>query len=98
LNLRTEASMRFERGADLEMAELAARRAAELTQQLAGGEVLAGGIDVFPGKETARKLELTRKEILRVMGADVADRDIEEILGALGYAPVRVDANPGSAG
>ncbi len=98
LNLRTEASMRFERGADLEMAELAARRATELTQQLAGGEVLAGGIDVYPGKETARKLELTRKEILRVMGADVADRDIEEILGALGFAPVRVDANRGSAG
>jgi phenylalanyl-tRNA synthetase beta chain len=98
LNLRTEASMRFERGADLEMAELAARRAAELTQQLAGGEVLAGGIDVYPGKEPGRKIELSRKEILRVMGADVPDRDIEEILGALGFAPVRMDGNRGSAG
>lgn len=98
LNLRTEASMRFERGADLEMAELASRRAAELTQQLAGGEVLAGVVDVYPGKEPHRKLELTRQEILRVMGADVPDREIEEILGALGFAPVRVDANRGSAG
>jgi phenylalanyl-tRNA synthetase beta chain len=98
LNLRTEASMRFERGADLEMAELASRRAAELTQQLAGGEVLSGVVDVYPGKEPPRKLELTRKEILRVMGADIPDRDIEEILGALGFAPVRVDANRGSAG
>src|ERR1700716_1565788 len=42
LGLRTEASMRFERGADPEMAELASRRCAELIQQLAGGEVLAG--------------------------------------------------------
>jgi len=98
LNLRTEASMRFERGADLEMAELASRRATELTQQLAGGEVLSGGVDVYPGKEPQRKLELTRKEILRVMGADVPDREIEDILGALGFAPVRVDANRGSAG
>ena len=39
LGMRTEASYRFERGADPEMAELASRRAAELIQQLAGGEV-----------------------------------------------------------
>jgi phenylalanyl-tRNA synthetase beta chain len=98
LNLRTEGSMRFERGTDIEMAELASRRAAELILQLAGGEVLSGVVDVYPGKEAPRKLELTRKEILRVMGADIPDRDIEEILGALGFAPVRVDANRGSAG
>ena len=98
LNLRTEASMRFERGADIEMVELASRRAAELTQQVAGGEVLRGVVDIYPSKEPPRKIELTRTEILRVMGADVPDRDIEEILGALGFAPVRVDANRGSAG
>ena len=55
-------------------------------------------VDVYPGKEPPRKIELTRQEILRVMGADVPDRDIEEILSALGFAPVRVDANRGSAG
>ena len=33
-----------------------------------------------------------------MMGADVPDRDIEEILGALGFHPVRVDANRGSEG
>ena len=98
LNLRTEASMRFERGADMEMAELASRRTAELILQLAGGELLSGVVDVYPGKEAPHKLELTRKEILRVMGADIPDRDIEEILSALGFAPVRVDANRGSAG
>src|SRR3984885_3837049 len=75
LNLRTEASMRFERGADIEMAELASRRAVELMRQLAGGERLAGVVDEYPGKEPQRKLELTRTEILRVMGADVPDRD-----------------------
>ena len=49
LGLRTEASYRFERGADPEMAEMASRRAAELIQQLAGGEILAGVVDVYPG-------------------------------------------------
>src|SRR5271156_2287642 len=98
LGLRTEASYRFERGADPEMAELASRRAAELIQQIAGGEILAGVVDLYPRRETEKKIELQRKELLRVMGADVPDRDIEEILSALGFHPVRVDANRGSNG
>jgi phenylalanyl-tRNA synthetase beta chain len=98
LGLRTEASHRFERGGDSEMAELASRRAAELIQQVAGGELLAGVVDVYPGQTQPRKIEFTRKELLRVMGADVPDRDIEDILSALGFRPVRVDANRGSEG
>ena len=98
LGLRTEASMRFERGADMEMAETASRRCAELIQQLGGGEVLAGAVDVYPGRTEAPVIELTRKEFLRVMGADVPDAEIEAILSALGFAPARSDAARGSAG
>jgi phenylalanyl-tRNA synthetase beta chain len=98
LGLRSEASYRFERGADPEMAELASRRAAELIQQVAGGELLAGVVDVYPHPELEKKIELSRQELLRVMGADVPDRDIEAILSALGFHPVRVDVNRGSDG
>jgi phenylalanyl-tRNA synthetase beta chain len=98
LGLRTEASYRFERGADPEMAEMASRRAAELIQQLAGGELLQGVVDVYPGRAAAPSIELSRKELLRVMGADVPDRDIEEILGALGFHPARTDAHRGTPG
>ena len=97
LKLHTEASTRFGRGADPEMAELASRRAAELILQLAGGELLAGVVDVYPGKRSPKKIRLTRAEILRVMGADVPDREIEATLGALGFSPVRVDQNRGAA-
>lgn len=97
LGLRTEASYRFERGADPEMAELASRRAAELIQQMAGGEVLEGAADVYPGRASEKKIEFSREELLRVMGADIPDRDIEEILGALGFHPVRNDDNRGAA-
>ncbi len=98
LGLRTEASMRFERGADIEMAELASRRTAELIQQLAGGDILAGVVDVYPSPESQKKLELTRTEFLRVMGADAPDREIEGILGALGFQAVRADENRGRDG
>ena len=98
LKLHTEASTRFGRGADPEMAEIASRRAAELILQLAGGELLAGVVDIYPGKRAAKKLRVTRAEILRVMGADVPDEQIEASLGALGCAPVRIDQNRGAEG
>jgi len=98
LALRSEASYRFERGVDPEMAELASRRAAELIQQVAVGEILAGLVDVYPSREPEKKIQLARKEILRVMGADIPDREVEDILSALGFHPTRVDANRGSDG
>ncbi len=98
LKLHTEASTRFGRGADPEMAELASRRAAELILQLAGGELLAGVVDVFPGKHASKTIRVTRAEILRVMGADVPDKQVEASLSALGFAPVRSDQNRGAEG
>jgi phenylalanyl-tRNA synthetase beta chain len=97
LGLRTEASMRFERGADLEMAETASRRCAELIQQVGGGEILAGVVDVYPARTEAPVITLTRTEFLRVMGADVPGAEIEAILDGLGFAPMRVDAAHGDA-
>jgi phenylalanyl-tRNA synthetase beta chain len=97
LKLHTEASTRFGRGADSEMAEAASRRCAELVLQVAGGELLSGVVDVYPGKRAPKKITVTRAELLRVMGADVPDKDVEAILGALGFAPVRVDHNRGAA-
>ncbi|HKV05365.1 MAG TPA: phenylalanine--tRNA ligase subunit beta [Candidatus Acidoferrales bacterium] len=93
LGLRTEASYRFERGVDPETTELASRRAAELIQELAGGEILAGVVDLYPGRTTAPTIELSRREFLRVMGADAPDHEIEGILGALGFRPARGDGN-----
>src|SRR5881296_103853 len=98
LKLHTEASTRFGRGADPEMAELASRRAAELILQLAGGELLAGVVDIYPGKRAPKKIRVTRAEVLRVMGADVPDKEVETSLSALGFAPIRVDQNRGAEG
>ena len=98
LKLHTEASTRFGRGADPEVAELASRRCAALILQLAGGELLAGVVDVYPGKRAPKKIQVTRKELLRVMGADVPDKQIEASLTALGFASIRVDQNRGAEG
>ena len=96
LGLRTEASIRFERRADPEMAERASRRCAQLIQEIAGGDVLAGVVDVYPSRQPAAGIELSRREMLRVMGADVPDAEIEAILRALGFDPQRADSNRAS--
>ena len=48
-------------------------------------------MDVYPARREPLPIELSRKELLRVMGADVPDEEIEAILGALGFAPHRID-------
>jgi phenylalanyl-tRNA synthetase beta chain len=91
LNLRTEASVRFERGADPEMANAASRRCAALLGELAGGEILPGAVDLYPGRREPLRLALSRAELLRIMGADVPDGEIEAILNSLGFLPLRLE-------
>jgi phenylalanyl-tRNA synthetase beta chain len=55
-------------------------------------------VDVYPGRGEPPPLALSRKELLRVMGFDVPDAEIEGILSALGFAPRRVDAARGTSG
>ena len=83
--MHTEASHRFERGADIEMAPRAADRAAELIRELAGGEILRGVIDAFPTPPHREALALRLREILRILGAEIPAEEAERILRALGF-------------
>jgi phenylalanyl-tRNA synthetase beta chain len=83
--MHTEASHRFERGADIEMAPLALDRAAALIQELAGGEILQGMIDVYPRPRLLESLLLRRSEIIRILGAEIAGEEVECILRGLGF-------------
>jgi phenylalanyl-tRNA synthetase beta chain len=96
LGLRTEASFRFERGVDCQMVETASQRAAQMIQDLAGGQVLRGVVDVFPAPDKLTEIQFTRREWLRVMGADVPDAEVEAVLGALGFEPKRSRARSGT--
>jgi phenylalanyl-tRNA synthetase beta chain len=58
MGLRSESSMRFEKGIDPNICLKAADRACELIEQLGAGKVLKGYIDVFPGKTDPEKYPL----------------------------------------
>ncbi len=89
LGMHTEASHRFERGADIEMAPVALDRAALLVKELAGGEILRGLLDVYPRRMRREKLSLRRREIVRILGAEIVWEDVERILRSLGFVVER---------
>ncbi len=85
--MHTDASHRFERGSDISMTVTAADRAAELIQQLAGGEILAGRIDVYPNPEPRKAIELRRQELDRIIGVQIPAAEVLRILRRLGFMP-----------
>jgi phenylalanyl-tRNA synthetase beta chain len=90
--LHTEASHRFERGADIQMAPLALDRTAALIQEIAGGEILEGMIDVYPQPRPRPDLYLERSEITRILGAEIPGDEVERILRGLGFQVERAGA------
>ncbi len=63
LGLKTEASSRFERGADINAQVVAIRRAVALMQQIGAGEPVGSIVDVYPKPREARRLHLRRERL-----------------------------------
>jgi phenylalanyl-tRNA synthetase beta chain len=68
--LHTESSHRFERGADPEVVPIAQDRALSLVQQLAGGVVLQGRVDLYPTPIARKVLTLRPARIREILGVD----------------------------
>src|SRR5438445_12713846 len=93
LGLKTEASTRFERGADINAAPAAIARAAALLQQIGAAQPLGPTIDRYPVPRPPLTLTLRASRIERVLGVRVADADVPRILEPLGF-----EVRPASAG
>jgi phenylalanyl-tRNA synthetase beta chain len=85
LGLKTEASTRFERGADVHAAPAAIARAAALLQQIGAAQPLGPMIDRYPAPQPALALTLRASRIERVLGMGVAEAAVPTILGPLGF-------------
>ena len=89
--MHTDASHRFERGADWGITPLACDRVAELILQSASGELHAGQIDAI-GRELKRApIALHRSEVKRNLGIDISQDEIERILRRLGFGVAAAD-------
>ena len=84
--MHTDASHRFERGADLEATPLACARVAALILQTAGGSLEGGQIDAFPRPRLRPSLQLRGGEVRRILGQEIPLEEIARILRRLGFA------------
>ena len=91
LGISTDASYRFERGADIAQTIGAIDRAASLIQSLAGGEVLSGYVDVNPSGIPERHLRLRPARTEEVLGIGIDDTTQISCLERLGFRVTSVD-------
>lgn len=80
LNLRTEASSRFEKDIDPNLAAIAIDRVCALICELGCGEVMEGTIDVYPGKKEEGSITVDSKWINRFLGTDISKEDMKYYL------------------
>ncbi|HLV91078.1 MAG TPA: phenylalanine--tRNA ligase subunit beta [Acidimicrobiia bacterium] len=93
--LRSEASLRFERGVDPELADRANRRASALVASLGGGEVLEGFVDEVAASWEPAVVDLRMADVDRLLGPGLDAGTVADILGRLGLTvepgdPMRV--------
>jgi phenylalanyl-tRNA synthetase beta chain len=83
--LRSEASLRFEKGLSPDLPLPALKRATQLIAELSGGKIAAGVIDIYPGKKGVEPLFLTTKKVARVLGIEISYEKIVTVLESLGF-------------
>lgn len=88
--LRSEASLRFEKGVDPNLSALVADRTAELIVQIAGGTVCQGSVDVYPNKVQPKIIELTLDKINGLLGTNLTTDLVKTLLERLSLG-VKVD-------
>jgi len=86
LGLKTEASARFERGADIAAPMLALERACALLEQVGAGQARGRAIDCYPAARAPIQVTLRRSRVTRLLGLEVDDATIVRILSGLGFS------------
>ena len=85
LGMDTEASRRFERGADCEGVLRAQQRCVELICELAGGVATEDAIDIYPQPLTERVIDLRPERVKELTSLSVETAEILRILEGLGF-------------
>lgn len=80
VGMRTEASGKFEKGLDPNLAAQAMNRACQLIEELGAGEVVGGIVDVYTEKKQERRIKFEPEKINKLLGINISK---EEMLGYL---------------
>ncbi|HXI83162.1 MAG TPA: phenylalanine--tRNA ligase subunit beta [Verrucomicrobiae bacterium] len=90
--LSSDSSYRFERGADIGQVTWASNRAAQLIQQLAGGQIARGIIDTLAKPIEKRRVRCRYTQVNRLLGIEVPAETVKNIFTGLSLLVVSSDA------
>jgi len=85
LNLRSEASLRYEKGLNFEYTDAALDRACYLLEKYASGKVLSGKAEYDNEDKKIKKIEFTTEKVNSLLGIELTDKDIETELKKLDF-------------
>jgi len=85
LGLHSEASHRFERGVDPELASLASARACRLFCMLGGGKVVGDLVDAYPGKREPAAIAVRLPRVQMLTGVPLSEGACRDALERLGF-------------
>ncbi|MCD6288085.1 MAG: phenylalanine--tRNA ligase subunit beta [Candidatus Hydrogenedentes bacterium] len=91
LGIMTEASYRFERGADIELVPKALDRCAQLIAELANGTVCAGIIDAYPKPAERKTITLRPERVQKLLGCEIDPDEMVRILTKLEFVVHKTD-------
>ncbi len=94
IGLRTDASYRFERGADIDINDWASARCAQLILETAGGQLADGVVDAYPKPVAPKQITLRHHKANELLGLNLKPEEIEYYLGQLGLKIVNRKARP----
>jgi phenylalanyl-tRNA synthetase beta chain len=83
LGLRSEASMRFEKGVSPELSGSAADRVCALVEKTGAGRVAPGAVDNYPGRRDAISVNVRAGRVNAVLGTNISTDDMADILRRL---------------
>jgi len=89
LNLRTEASSRYEKGIDPNLCETAAERVCQLVEEIGAGKVVKGIIDVYPNRREEKTIVLRPEKANGLLGIDLTVDNMISYLERLGIKSVK---------
>lgn len=93
--LRTDASYRYERGADIGAVEFASRRAAALLVEWAGGALQPELVETYPTHVLLREVSVRPTRVNSLLGTQLSSQDIDGYLTKLGFStpPLRLNGS-----
>ncbi|XOA42932.1 MAG: phenylalanine--tRNA ligase subunit beta [Candidatus Nealsonbacteria bacterium] len=93
IDLKSDASWKFEHCLDLNLTQFGINRAAYLISKIAGGKICNGMVDFYPKKAPIKKIKLDLDYVESLLGVKISTSRIKNILKRLGFKFLKSSTN-----